>query len=138
MRHHLRNAALAALFGFALLAAAADAQAQPGGGWNKGGWNNGGWNNGGWNNGGWNNGGWNRPRPPYWNRPRPPYWNRPPYGPGWGGQTVVVTPPTYVQTTAQRYYVPAEYAGTPAGSVINYGGINYVVNGDGTMSPYGG
>ena len=34
-----------------------------------------------------------------------------------------------------RYLVPPEYEGTPAGYLINYGGVNYVTNGDGTMSP---
>jgi hypothetical protein len=40
----------------------------------------------------------------------------------------------YVPTVA-RYFVPPEYAGTPGGYIINYGGVNYVTNGDGTMSP---
>jgi hypothetical protein len=36
---------------------------------------------------------------------------------------------------AQRYLLPAQYAGTTPGSTINYGGASYVVNPDGTMRP---
>lgn len=43
-----------------------------------------------------------------------------------------------VQNSGQRYQVPAQYAGYPAGSVVNYGGTSYVVSGDGTMSPSSG
>ena len=38
--------------------------------------------------------------------------------------------------SGQRYQVPAEYAGTAAGYIINYGGANYLTAGDGTMTPY--
>jgi len=33
-----------------------------------------------------------------------------------------------------RYLVPDGYEGAPAGSIINYGGYNYIANGDGTMT----
>jgi len=36
---------------------------------------------------------------------------------------------------AQRYQLPAQYAGTAPGTTIAYGGASYVVNPDGTMSP---
>jgi len=39
--------------------------------------------------------------------------------------------------TTQRYQLPAQFAGTAPGSSISYGGVNYVVNVDGTMSPGG-
>lgn len=44
----------------------------------------------------------------------------------------------YVANGGQAYQIPAGYAGSPAGSVINYGGASYVLGGDGTMSPYSG
>ncbi len=37
--------------------------------------------------------------------------------------------------TAPRYQLPAQYAGAAPGSPVSYGGANYVVNADGTMSP---
>jgi hypothetical protein len=87
----------------------------------------GGYPGGGYHHGGWNHGGWYRPG---WYGGH--YYTRYYYPPA----TTYVSPPatTYVPTV-QRYLVPPEYAGTPAGSVINYGGANYVINGDGTMSP---
>lgn len=39
------------------------------------------------------------------------------------------------QQSAPRYQIPAQNAGAAPGSAISYGGANYVVNGDGTMSP---
>lgn len=49
-------------------------------------------------------------------------------------------PTTYVapSTPVQRYQIPAEYTGTPAGYAITYGGRTYLTNSDGTMSPYSG
>lgn len=47
-------------------------------------------------------------------------------------------PTSYTAPTAQRYQIPAQYAGTPAGYVINYGGRNYLSGSDGTMTPYNG
>jgi len=44
---------------------------------------------------------------------------------------------TYVSTGATRYQIPAGYGGSAVGSVINYGGANYSINADGTMSPAG-
>jgi len=44
----------------------------------------------------------------------------------------------YATPTAQRYQIPAQYTGTPAGYVINYGGRNYLSGSDGTMTPYNG
>lgn len=41
-------------------------------------------------------------------------------------------------TTAQRYQIPAQYAGAAPGSSVSYGGANYVINTDNTMSPYTG
>ena len=36
----------------------------------------------------------------------------------------------------QRYQIPAGYEAYGPGTLINYGGANYVIGGDGTMSPY--
>lgn len=61
-----------------------------------------------------------------------------PYGPstpttgGW----VVVSPSSSVARGPLVYQLPTEYSGAPTGSVIRYGGANYISNGDGTMSPY--
>lgn len=35
----------------------------------------------------------------------------------------------------QLYQVPIEFSGYGAGALINYGGYNYVIQGDGTMLP---
>jgi hypothetical protein len=43
-------------------------------------------------------------------------------------------PQQTVQT--QRYQLPAQYNGTAQGTVVSYGGANYIVNADGTMSPW--
>lgn len=54
-------------------------------------------------------------------------WYPPPrYGPPLYGPPVVV----------QRYLIPSGYVGVSPGYVINYGGVNYISNADGTMSPY--
>lgn len=45
---------------------------------------------------------------------------------------------TYIASPTQRYQVPAQYAGTPAGYVITYGGRTYLTGSDGTMTPYSG
>ncbi len=47
-------------------------------------------------------------------------------------------PTSYSAPTGQRYQIPAQYAGTPAGYVINYGGRNYLSGSDGTMTLYNG
>lgn len=47
-------------------------------------------------------------------------------------------PTSYSAPTGQRYQIPAQYAGTPAGYVINYGGRSYLSGSDGTMTPYNG
>ena len=39
------------------------------------------------------------------------------------------------QPATQRYQLPAQYRGYGPGSSLSYGGTNYVVNHDGTMSP---
>jgi len=39
---------------------------------------------------------------------------------------------------AQRYQLPAQFAGTAPGSVVSYGGANYIVGNDGTMTAYSG
>jgi len=46
--------------------------------------------------------------------------------------------PQQQPATTQRYQLPAQYAGATPGSSVSYGGANYVVNADGTMSPGGG
>jgi hypothetical protein len=38
----------------------------------------------------------------------------------------------------QRYQIPAQYAGTPPGYVITYGGYRYLTGNDGTMTSYAG
>ena len=38
-------------------------------------------------------------------------------------------------TAPQRYQIPAGYEAYGPGTLINYGGANYVIGGDGTMSP---
>ena len=43
--------------------------------------------------------------------------------------------PQQQPAAAQRYQLPTQYAGTAPGSTVAYGGANYVVNADGTMSP---
>jgi hypothetical protein len=45
---------------------------------------------------------------------------------------------SYTAPAVQRYQIPAQYAGTPAGYVITYGGRNYLSGSDGTMTPYNG
>ncbi len=47
-------------------------------------------------------------------------------------------PTSYTAPAVQRYQIPAQYSGTPAGYVINYGGRNYLSGSDGTMTPYSG
>jgi hypothetical protein len=56
------------------------------------------------------------------------------------GTMLLQTPPGTQNNTAQSnvqsnqpYQVPAGFEGSPAGSVIDYGGNNYVIQGDGTM-----
>jgi hypothetical protein len=34
-----------------------------------------------------------------------------------------------------RYQLPGQFSGNAPGTTVNYGGTNYVVNADGTMSP---
>jgi hypothetical protein len=47
-------------------------------------------------------------------------------------------PTSYTGPAVQRYQIPSQYTGTPAGYVINYGGRNYLSGSDGTMTPYNG
>jgi hypothetical protein len=56
------------------------------------------------------------------------------YGPRYHARYYYPPATTYVPVVT-RYLVPPEYAGTPAGYLITYGGANYMTNGDGTMSP---
>jgi hypothetical protein len=49
---------------------------------------------------------------------------QPGYGPGQAGSGV-------------RYQLPAQFAASAPGTTVNYGGVNYVVNADRTMSPVG-
>ena len=44
--------------------------------------------------------------------------------------------PASGRAVAQRYQIPAEYAGTAPGYVITYGGRNYLTGSDGTMTLY--
>jgi hypothetical protein len=45
--------------------------------------------------------------------------------------------PLYVTSPAplQVYLVPAEFAGAAPGTVIQYGGVSYVIGSNGTMTP---
>lgn len=40
-----------------------------------------------------------------------------------------------IRPGARRFQLPAQFNGQAAGSAVAYGGANYIVNGDGTMSP---
>ncbi|WP_435008791.1 hypothetical protein P12x_000049 [Tundrisphaera lichenicola] len=42
---------------------------------------------------------------------------------------------SYGRQAAQRYRLPNQYNGAAPGSTVSYGGANYVVNADRTMSP---
>ena len=76
----------------------------------------------------------------------PGYYQQPRYNSYQPGQYVrtqptydrQLQPTTYVATPVQRYQIPAQYAGTPAGYVITYGGRTYLSGSDGTMTPYSG
>lgn len=59
---------------------------------------------------------------------------------GWGangGSFVVndggIAGPGVYQSGGQAYIIPDEYKGYGAGTLINYGGINYVIGSDGYM-----
>jgi len=39
---------------------------------------------------------------------------------------------------AQRYQLPAQFAGAAPGSVVSYGGASYLIGNDGTMTAYSG
>lgn len=47
-------------------------------------------------------------------------------------QPVYASPQT---TSATQYQLPAQFNGSAPGTTVNYGGANYVINNDGTMSP---
>jgi hypothetical protein len=47
-------------------------------------------------------------------------------------QPVYASPTT---TSATQYQLPAQFSGTAPGTTITYGGANYVINNNGTMSP---
>jgi len=49
------------------------------------------------------------------------------------GDSAAVATDAQGSVAAQPYQVPADFAGYAAGSVITYGGLNYVIQGDGTM-----
>jgi hypothetical protein len=66
-----------------------------------------------------------RPQPGYYQRPQPGYYQRP-------------QQPASGPALAQRYQLPAQFAGTAPGSVVSYGGANYIVGNDGTMTAYSG
>jgi hypothetical protein len=53
-----------------------------------------------------------------------------------GGSNAAQTTPGPV--AGQRYQIPTELAGTAAGNTITYGGYNYLVRSDGTMTYYTG
>lgn len=65
---------------------------------------------------------------------RPYQAQRPVYGQNGYQPTQGYAQPGYAQG-AQRYQLPAQFGGSAPGSQVNYGGANYVVNQDGTMSP---
>jgi hypothetical protein len=61
---------------------------------------------------------------------------QPPYGQGYGQPGYQQSRPgLFGQQATQRYQLPAQYNGQAPGSNLTYGGANYVVNRDGTMSP---
>jgi len=66
-----------------------------------------------------------RSQPGYYQRPQPGYYQRP-------------QQPASGPALAQRYQLPAQFAGTAPGSVVSYGGANYIVGNDGTMTAYSG
>ena len=66
---------------------------------------------------------------PHWN----PYWGVYYYGSGYQGY---YEQPQFVQPPPQAYQIPPGYEGYPDGTVINYGGYNYVIS-DGVMYPTG-
>jgi hypothetical protein len=93
---------------------------------------------GGRHGGGWHGGGYHHPHHhphyhhhhPHWN----PYWGGGYYyGSGYQGYYQA---PQFVQPPQQAYQIPAGYEGYPDGTVINYGGSNYVISG-GVMYPAG-
>ena len=47
----------------------------------------------------------------------------------------VITTPAQPRENALGYQIPAQFAGSAPGSTIAYGGVNYVINNDNTMSP---
>jgi hypothetical protein len=64
---------------------------------------------------------------------------QPPYGQGYVQPGYQQTRPGLLgQQAAQRYQLPAQYSGYAPGSTVSYGGANYVVNRDRTMSPSAG
>jgi hypothetical protein len=66
-----------------------------------------------------------QPQQAYYQRPQPYYYQQP--------QQPVSGP-----ALAQRYQLPAQFGGAAPGSVVSYGGANYLVGNDGTMSAYSG
>jgi hypothetical protein len=93
-----------------------------GGYYHGGGFRHGGYYHGGYGNrwrGGWGGGGFVPGYTTYGSFYYPP-------------QTNLVAPPV------DRYQIPDGFAGTPSGYVISWGGVNYLTNDDGTMSPYAG
>jgi hypothetical protein len=74
-----------------------------------------------------------RPQPYYYQQPQQAYYQRPqPYYYQQPQQ------PVSGPALAQRYQLPAQFAGTAPGSVVSYGGANYIVGNDGTMTAYSG
>jgi len=89
-------------------------------------------------------GGYQQPQPGYYSQQQPqenPYLQRQPqqgYYPQQPQQGYYPQRQPQYPAAARRYQLPAHYAGTAPGMIIPYGAANYVVNTDGTMSPYGG
>ncbi len=89
---------------------------------------------------------YNRPGFPYMGGGQSYYYQQPGAGYIQQGRTIQARPrydqqlqqTSYAAPAAQRYQIPAQYTGTPAGYVINYGGRNYLSGSDGTMTPYNG
>lgn len=67
--------------------------------------------------------------------PQRGYYTQPGYYPQQPQQGYYAPQPPQQPASAQRYQLPAQFAGTAQGTIISYGGVNYVVNADGTMSP---
>jgi len=117
------------LFAFPVIAALAITPSSALAQHHHGGQHGGGWHGGGQHGGGWHGGGYYHHHP---------HWN--PYGGGvyyyGSGYQGYYEQPQFDQPSQQAYQIPPGYEGYPDGTVINYGGYNYVISG-GVMYPAG-